>query len=70
MRIQAIRALTGPRLTMNLKPSWLQTLTLTYSVVICFLCVIGTTSSRHGHATLTGYLVMIESGITRWIGFA
>jgi hypothetical protein len=37
----------GPH-CLNLRPSWLQTLTLSSSVVRCFLYAMGTTSSRHG----------------------
>jgi hypothetical protein len=64
MRIQVIRALTGPQLTINLRPSWLQTLTLSSSVVVCFLFVMEATGLRHGHATLAGCIAMTESGIT------
>jgi hypothetical protein len=55
---------------MSLRPSWLQTFTLSFSVVVCFLFAMGTTNSRHGQATFRGSIVMIESGITQWTTFA
>jgi hypothetical protein len=70
MRIQVIGALTRPQLMMSLRPSWPQTLTLSFSVVVCFLFAMGTTDSRHGQATLRGSIVMTESGITQWTTFA
>jgi hypothetical protein len=70
MWIQVIEVLTGPQLTMNLKQSWLQTLTYAFFVVICFSSVMGTIGLRHGQVTLTGYTKMILSGITPWTTFA
>jgi hypothetical protein len=57
-------AFTGPQLIMNLRPNWLQNLTLSSFMVVCFIFVMGTTNSRHEQATLIGCLVMNESGIT------
>jgi hypothetical protein len=65
-----VGALTRPQLTLNLRLSWLQTLTLNSSMVACFLYAVGTTSSKHGQASLRGYIVMTGSGITLWTAFA
>jgi hypothetical protein len=48
MRMYQTGAPTGPQSTRNLKPSWLQTLTLSSSMVVCFLFAMETTDSRHG----------------------
>jgi hypothetical protein len=48
----------------ELKPSWLQTLTCASCVAACFLSAMETTASRHGQGTLTGSIVITESGIT------
>jgi hypothetical protein len=64
------RTLTGPQWTRILKPSWLQTLTYAFFMVICFTSVMGTIASRHGQATLTCCTEMTESGITQWIASA
>jgi hypothetical protein len=55
---------------MNLKPSWLQTLTYAFFVVVCFSSVMETIGSRHGQVTLTGCIEMTLSGITLWTASA
>jgi uncharacterized membrane protein YoaK (UPF0700 family) len=70
MWIQVIGALTRAHLMMNLKPSWLQTLTYAFFVVVCFSSVMETIGSRHGQVTLTGCIEMTLSGITLWTASA
>jgi hypothetical protein len=59
-------ALTGPQLTMNLKPSWLQTVTYAFFVVVCFSSVMGTIGLRHGQVTFTGCTEMTLRSIISW----
>jgi hypothetical protein len=66
MWIQVTGALTGAQLMMNLKPSWLQTLTYAFFVVVCFSSVMGTIGSKHGQVTLTGCTEMTLSSIIPW----
>jgi hypothetical protein len=70
MKIPVSGNYIGPQWTMSLKPCWLQTLTSSSFVVLCFLFAMGTIGSRNGQATLVGCIRMTESGITLWTTFA
>jgi hypothetical protein len=70
MRIQVTGVLTRPQSMRSLKPSWLQTLTLSSSLVVCFSFVMETTGSRPGHDSLRGCIALSGIGTTQWKVYA